>query len=298
MVFARSWSLFRSALAVLSAEKTFLLYPLLAGLGILVFSALILGGGAWLELSHPELEQWLSRMEQPAVDGNAPWWAYIAGGVILWLFLLVTSFVTNFFLTALVGGTLERLRGGDPTFGDGLARARERLGVILGYSGIAASVGLLLSLLQSREDQSVIGSVLASLGGFAWSVATFLVIPVLAAKDIGPVAAIKESAALLKRTWGEQLSLNIGLGFIIGLPMLLLMAATVAGGFWAASSEQPVLMIGAIATGVTLMALLSLVSATLNAIIRGAVYVYAEEGVVPQSFDDTLVRHALKSRKG
>lgn len=283
--------------AVLGAEKAFLLYPLLAGLGILVFSALILGGGAWLVLSHPELEQWLSHMEPPAQDGNAPWWGYAAGGVILWLFLLVTSFVTNFFLTALVGATLQRLRGGNPTFGDGLALARERAGVILGYSGIAASVGLLLSLLQNRDNQSLIGSVLASLGGFAWSVATFLVIPVLAANDIGPVAAIKQSATLLKRTWGEQLSLNVGLGFIFGLPMLLLIAATFGGAVWAASTEQPVLMIGAIATGVTLIALLLLVSETLNAIIRGAVYVYAEEGVVPQQFDDTLVRQALKSRK-
>ena len=55
-VFTRSWSLFRSALAVLAAEKGFVLYPLLAGLGILLFSALILGGGGWLVLSHPALE--------------------------------------------------------------------------------------------------------------------------------------------------------------------------------------------------------------------------------------------------
>ncbi|WPL17521.1 hypothetical protein Thiowin_02544 [Thiorhodovibrio winogradskyi] len=236
-VFARSWSLFRSALAVLGAEKAFLLYPLLAGLGILIFSALILGG------------------------------------------------------------TLERLHGGDPSFADGLALARQRAGVILGYSGIAATVGLLLSMLRGRDQQPGIGLLLSSLGGFAWSVATFLVIPVLAAKGIGAIAAIKESVTLLKRTWGEQLSLNVGLGVIIGLPMLLLFAATFGAAFWAASTQQPALIIGAIATGVTLIALLSLISATLNAIIRGAIYVYAEEGEVPGQFDDTLVRQALKSRK-
>ncbi|WP_462321475.1 DUF6159 family protein, partial [Halochromatium sp.] len=217
-VFVRSWSLFRSALAVLSAEKGFILYPLLAGIGILIFSALILGGGAWLVLSHPELEQLVSQLDQQNQAGDAPWWAYAAGALLLWLFLLVTSFITNFFLTALVGGTLERLRGGDPTFGDGLALARQRAGVILGYSTVAATVGLVLSLLRGREQQPGIGLLLASLGGFAWSVATFLVIPVLAAKNIGPIAAIKESVELLKRTWGEQLSVNVGLGVIIGLP--------------------------------------------------------------------------------
>jgi hypothetical protein len=295
-VFARSWSLFRSALAVLSAEKGFVLYPLLAGLGILLFSALILGGGGWLLLSHPELEQLLSQLEQPSQDGDAPWWAYAAGALLLWLFLLVTSFITNFFLTALVGGTLERLRGGDPSFGDGLALARRRARVILGYSAIAATVGLALSLLRGRDQQPGIGFLLASLGGFAWGVATFLVIPVLAAKDIGPIAAIKESVTLLKRTWGEQLSVNVGLGVIIGLPMLLLFAGTAAGGVWAATTEQPILLIVTIATGVTLIALLSLMSATLNAMIRGAVYVYAETGAVPGPFDDAFVRQAMRSR--
>jgi len=295
-VFARSWSLFRSALAVLGAQKGFVLYPLLAGLGILIFSALILGGGGWLVLSHPELEQLLSQLDQPSQDGDAPWWAYAAGALLLWLFLLITSFITNFFLTALVGGTLERLRGGDPSFGDGLALARQRAGVILGYSAIAATVGLVLSFLRGRDQQPGIGFLLASLGGFAWGVATFLVIPVLAAKDIGPIAAIKESVRLLKRTWGEQLSVNVGLGVIIGLPMLLLIAGTIAGGVWAAATEQPVLLIITLATGVTLIALLSLMSATLNAMIRGAVYVYAETGEVPGPFDDTLVRQAMRSR--
>jgi len=295
-VFARSWSLFRSALAVLGAEKGFMLYPLLAGLGILIFSALILGGGGWLVLSHPELEQLLSQLDQQNQAGDAPWWAYAAGALLLWLFLLVTSFITNFFLTALVGGTLERLRGGDPSVSDGLALARQRAGVILGYSSIAATVGLLLSFLRGRDQQPGIGFLLASLGGFAWGVATFLVIPVLAAKDIGPIAAIKESVTLLKRTWGEQLSVNVGLGVIIGLPMLLLLTGTITGGVWAASTEQPVLLIMTIATGVTLIALLSLISATLNAMIRGAVYVYAETGEVPGPFDDALVRQAMRSR--
>jgi hypothetical protein len=71
-VIARSWSLFRSALAVLSAEKGFLVYPLLPGFGILLFSALILGGGSWLVLSQPELEQLLSQLEQPSQDRDAP----------------------------------------------------------------------------------------------------------------------------------------------------------------------------------------------------------------------------------
>lgn len=296
-VIARSWSLFRSALTVLGAEKAFVLYPLLAGLGILIFSALILGGGTWLLTSHPELAQALSQLDQQAQDDTAPWWAYAGGALLLWLFLLATSFIANFFLTALVGGALERLRGGDPSFGDGLALARERASAIFGYSLIAATVGLLLSLLRGRQQQPGAGALLANLGGFAWSVATFLVVPVLAAKDLGPFAAIRESAILLKRTWGEQLSIAVGLGLIIGLPMLLLFAGTAGAAAWAASADLPMLAVSTLVVGVTLMALLILVSATINAIVRGAVYVYAETGEVPRQFDDELIRHALRPRK-
>jgi hypothetical protein len=296
-VIARSWSLFRSALAVLGAEKALVLYPLLAGLGVLIFSALILGGGTWLLTSHPELEQALSQLDQQAQDDAAPWWAYAGGALLLWLFLLATGFIANFFLTALVGSALERLRGGDPSFGDGLALARERAGALFGYSLIAATVGLLLSLLRGRQQQPGVGALLASLGGFAWSVATFLVIPVLAAKDLGPFAAIRESTILLKRTWGEQLSIAVGLGLMISLPMLLVFVATAGTAAWAASANLPMLAVSTLVVGVTLWALLFLASATVNAIVRGAVYVYAETGEVPKQFDDDLIRHALRPRK-
>jgi hypothetical protein len=46
----------------------------------------------------------------------------------------------------------------------------------------------------------------------AWSV-----VPVLVTRDVGPVDAVKESAELLRRTWGENLIGNFGLGFVLGL---------------------------------------------------------------------------------
>lgn len=82
---------------------------------------------------------------------------------------------------------------------------------------------------------------------------------------------------LPNRTWGEQLSLNIGLGFIFGLPMLML----IAGGVWAVSAKQPVLLVATIAIGVILIASLSLLSNTLNATIRAAVYAQAGSLMTP-----------------
>jgi len=49
------------------------------------------------------------------------------------------------------------------------------------------------------------------------AIATFLVVPVLVTRDVGPVDAVKESAVLLKETWGENIIGSVGLGFAFGL---------------------------------------------------------------------------------
>ena len=61
------------------------------------------------------------------------------------------------------------------------------------------------------------GGLLVAWIGVGWAIATFLVVPVLAARDIGPIEAIKESASLLRRTWGENLIGQAGLGLAFGL---------------------------------------------------------------------------------
>lgn len=295
---SRSWSLLRSSVALLRDDKSLILFPLLGGLGVLLFAALILGGGLWLVSTHPEIEQLLAQLEQQQEPGaDLPWLAYVVGGLLLWLFLLAASFIGNFFLTGLVGSAMQRLQGGRPSVAEGLALARRRSAAIFGYSLIAATLGLLLSMVQSRSNQVGVGSLLAAFGNLAWGVATFLVIPVLAARGVGPIDAIKESASLLRRTWGEQLSLGAGLGLFIGLPLMLFVMATVFAAIWAASSGQPVLAAGIVGVGVTGVALIMLLSATLSAVIRSAVYLYAESGQVPHAFEPELIQHAITPRR-
>jgi len=103
-----------------------------------------------------------------------------------------------------------RLDGGNPTLRDGLAIAWSRVGRIFGYAVVAATVGLLLRALEERVGW--VGQLVIRLVGVAWTVATFLVVPVLVTRDVGPVGAVKESASLLRATWGENLIGTVGLG--------------------------------------------------------------------------------------
>ncbi len=68
---------------------------------------------------------------------------------------------------------------------------------------IAATVGLLLRAIEERVGW--LGRIVVKLIGVAWALATFLVVPVLVTRDVGPIDAVKESAALLRETWGENL---------------------------------------------------------------------------------------------
>ena len=146
--------------------------------------------------------------------------------VVGFLFYLCQYFVIFFFNTALVGAAMIRLEGGDPTVADGLRIARSKLGVILGYAAIAATVGLLLKA--ASERAGAFGKILIGLLGMAWTVGTFLVVPILVTRDVGPIDAVKESMTLLKRTWGENVAGNVGIGLAFGIITALVVALAVA----------------------------------------------------------------------
>ncbi len=96
-----------------------------------------------------------------------------------------------------------RLRGGDPTVDDGFRIALKHVGPILGYAFVAATVGMILRWLSERSG--TLGRIVVSLVGIAWNVTTYLTVPVLVMEEVGPIEAIKRSASLLKKSWGEQI---------------------------------------------------------------------------------------------
>jgi hypothetical protein len=81
---------------------------------------------------------------------------------------------------------------------------------------------MVLRMIQERRRlhrQIIVGML-----GVGWSIATFLVVPVLVTRDVGPVEAVRESATLLKRTWGENIIGQGGIGLVFGLIQLGIVA--------------------------------------------------------------------------
>ena len=274
---SRSWELTKASFGVLSADKELLVFPLLSGLA----SILVL-----LTFAVPAVLAGLGDKAMAGDDG-----VRILGAVVAFLFYTTQYFVILFCNTALVGAALIRLRGGDPTVGDGFRIAFSRLGTILGYALVSATVGMVLRAVARKGGLA--GRIVASFVGLAWGLATYLVVPVLVVEDVGPIEAVKRSAAYLKRTWGEQLAGNLGLGAVFGLITFGVAVAGVAGLIGAAALGSG-LLLGVVAVLMVLAFLaIALVSSALGGIYSAAVYRYAAEGQAGSFFPERLVKEAF-----
>lgn len=278
------WQMVRQSWEVLKLDKELLVFPLLSGLACL------------LVLASFAVPVWASGFADTAMESaeagevQLDQTQQIIGYVILFAFYFVNYFVIVFFNTALISCAIIRFKGGNPNLSDGFSAAFSRLPQIAGWALVAATVGLILKIIESSSER--FGEIVASLLGMAWSAITYFVVPVIVVERTGPIAAGKRSFEILKRTWGEALVANFGVGFIIFLVSLLGLVPLVAGGVLIAT-EHVVLGIVLVLVGIVTLLVVSLVSSALHSIIVGALYIYAAEGSVPQQFDNRLFRQAF-----
>lgn len=272
---SRSWTLVKASAAVLRSDKELLLFPVISSIATLLVAATFLVPVLGL------------RLFEGGEIGPM-------GAIVGFLFYLSQYFVIFFFNTALVGAAMIRLEGGDPTVADGLRIARSKAGVILGYAAIAATVGLVLQMIS--EKAGFLGKIVVGLVGMAWTVASFLVVPILVSRDVGPIDAVKESIELLKRTWGENVAGNVGIGMAFGLITMLVVVLAIALVIAAAAVGGVKLAIGVGIVGALAVALVAVIQAALSGIYSAAVYRYAVDGVAPTGFAGPQLQSAFQPK--
>ncbi len=281
--FGRSWLLIKASWGVLRSDKELLVLPLLSGVATVLVLAAFLGAAA--------LAGAFEAMQQG--DPEALGVSFYAG---LFVFYVVQYFVIVHFNTALVGAAIDRLEGGNPTIGSALALAQSRIGVIFGYAVISATIGVVLRMIAERLG--FIGRLLEAGLGLAWTVTTFLVVPVLAAEGVGPMEAIRKSAVLLKKTWGENLIGNAGISLVLSFAGFVVALVGIGGGMMLTDEGYAVLGIPLVSAAVLAFLLVILIGAALSGIYAAAVYRYAVDGRAPGGFDQALIEGAFKRKTG
>ncbi len=278
---SRGWSIAKESWAVLKQHPTLLVLPVLSAIAfVLLFGSI--AAGLFLLSDGQTLD---SLADSSQIDSNNP-----VVYVVAFLFYFVTSFIAIFFNAALVSCALEAFAGRTPTVGGGLSAALRRLPQILAWSLVAATVGLALNIVQSllREKLGFLGSLLGGLMDLAWAVVTYFVVPVLVVDGVGPIAAVKRSSAILKRTWGESIGGAGGLGvvsFLLMLPVFVLVPLA----FLAGDAAGPLLLV-LVPLAVLYILVLSIVFSALNTIFRAGTYVYATTGQAPTSMNPALLQ--------
>jgi len=278
-----TWALVKQSFAILREDEELILLPILSAISCLVVTiSLLTGSGLFF---YPQIKAAIA--EQGAWHPSN---SLVVGGVFL--FYLVNYFVIVFFNTALVSAASIRLEGGDPTVRDGLRAAWSRVGVIFQWAILAATVGMILRMIEERS--SLVGRLVAGLVGMAWTLATFFVVPILAFEDLGPIEALKRSAQLFRRNWGEQVVGTFSFGlifFLLALPGLLLpmLGGALAGAYGTTLGAS--LM-------VVYFIFLSVVSASTHGIFLAALYRYANTGEISQGFNPGTLSSAWQPKSG
>jgi hypothetical protein len=206
--------------------------------------------------------------------------------------------VIIYFNSALIACAIIRFKGGNPTLSDGIRAANAALPQILAWALVSATVGLILKIIESSNEKA--GQFVAGLLGMAWSAVTYFVVPSLVVARLGPVEAFKRSTAMLKRTWGEALSANFGIGLIFLLVGLVALIPLIGAGALIAAgvnSGSTVLLVLGIVALVVIIVTIALISSALSAILQAALYLYAAEQVIPQGMDGQMLRDAFSPRK-
>ena len=278
---SNSWRMMKASANVLKLDPELLVFPVLSGIAAILVTATFIVPFAFVGEGFGALEN---------LDENVGYLGYVVG----FLYYLVLYSLIFFFNTALVEATMIRLDGGDPTVRDGLNIAFGKIGSILEYAAIAATVGMILRALEERAG--FIGRIVIGLIGLSWTLATYLTVPVLVTKDVSAIDAVKESAEIFKRTWGEQVVANIGIGFatfvifmgmaLVSVPLIIL-----------AASISEVLLIPLVLSIFGGFVLVGVVSSALKGIYSAALYRYATTGDPGEHFSAAEMERAFRERK-
>lgn len=263
---SRGWSLTKTSFQVLKLDKEILALPVLSGVLLVLLTATFVVPLATIF---------------PIADVNP-----VAAFAYLFAFYVLAYFLIIYFNAAVVECAMIRFNGGDPILRDGLRKSWEKKGLIFRWAIVAATVGLILKMLENaaRNSESpggrMVGQIAVWLVGAAWNTAVYFVVPVILYQGLGPLDAVRASWGTWRRAGWEGVTAAFGTGLFFGLLSLLgLIPLYIA---MASGSATVLLAVGAVV--VLYWLVIAVVGSAVNGIVTAATYKYAVDGRLPEAF--------------
>ena len=284
----RGWAVAKESCAVLRGQPKLLTFPLCSAAAVLV----LLAAAPLVAIFGVQLPRF------EALTDNQQ--AYVAMAFLFIVYFLC-FYAALFFNAALIVCVLRYFQTGRVSIGEGLAVAVARAGSIFVWAIVASTVGLAIKSISDTISKpggrnlgfiaSMIAAVVGSVVSTTWIALSYFVLPVLVVEGLGPIAALKRSAALIAARWKDVIGGEARFGLLGLLVALPLIAIAIALGF--VGDAGPLLAVGFAFVAIALMAV---VFSTMSTIFLAAVYSYAANGEVPPAFPPELVQTALRTK--
>lgn len=230
-----------------------------------------------------------------AVSGGADFLSNADEGVtsatsyaIVFVYYLLMFFIVNFFQAGVYTIVHGRFNGQDLTFSDGMRGATQNAGKIFLWSLISATVGVILQFIANRSKW--LGQIVAWLLSAAWGILTYFSLPSLIVGQTSVTQSFKDSASVIRRTWGETIIINLGVGLFVSF--LIAIEIIFAVGVVVLVPDINVVA-GVAILSVLYFIVLSVISSSLGAIFKLALYEYATTGKIPQGFSPEVIQNAI-----
>jgi hypothetical protein len=170
---------------------------------------------------------------------------------------------------------------------------------ILAWAGAQLVVGAAISAIQALLREAggqLISSIVGGLANLAWTVATFFAVPVIAFEGLGPMAALKRSAGIVRERWGEGVTGSFAIGGILFLLGFLPAGALIALGVIVIDSSEA-LAVALIVLGAVLLVIAALLQVTIMSVFTVALFRFATDDQVLGGFQRAELEAAFVPRR-
>jgi Family of unknown function (DUF6159) len=269
----RGWGLTKKSWALLNGHRQLIRFPLYGAVATTLLAIVFLGPGLYL-------------LDDDQLAGAIP---------LIVIGVYVLSVVGFYFSVALAACADLIFRGQEASVGDGLAVARSRFSQICGWAAVSTAISLVMGVLENQGG--IGGQIAARVVGMAWSLVTFLAVPVIAIEGTGPAQTLKRSASMFRERWGQQITGNVAIGAAVFLLGVLPAAALIVLGVvvWSSASFLGALLV---VVGALVMAIALLLSRALSGIFGVALYRYALDGETVGGFTEEELESAVRAKRG
>ena len=281
----RGTTLVKSSWHIFKAEKKLLIIQVLAAVAMLLAVVALLA----IFVATGSLESVVRSGTNPT--------ASVSGLAVILIGYLIFGVINSYFSGMFVHMVYKRLSGQPTNLRSTITATNECFPQLAAFGMMNGIVGAVIEYAQNRLPFA--GKLLAFLGSIAWTVATIFAIPVIVTskEKVGPIKAIKESASLIRKTWGEGVISQLGIGLVAMLSVIAFTLAVTAIGTLTFTLQLSVVTNALIVLGVLGILGISFVFSMLSSIAQAALFYYAQTGKEPEQFDKELLQTVMTPKK-